>query len=218
MALKSEIEAQQRWRMAHFPPDLHRLMDNAFMQLKQGNWAQQALQVGAKLPSMQLKDINGASFDPCRLVGRQPMIVSFFCGHWSLYCNLELRAFDALVPQMQGFGARFIPIVTQSVELNISTLRCNRLNYPLFADATLDAAAACDLLMTLPEMMIDALEQLGIDIPQRNGQAVMPMPANYLVDLDGRIVAAHVDEDLRHRPEPEALLHALRQLYADRVN
>ena len=72
--------------------------------------------------------------------------------------------------------------------------------------------------MTLPEMMIDALEQLGIDIPQRNGQAVMPMPANYLVDLDGRIVAAHVDEDLRHRPEPEALLHALRQLYADRVN
>ena len=28
----------------------------------------------------------------------------------------------------------------------------------------------------------------------------------------------HVDEDLRHRPEPEALLHALRQLYADRVN
>ncbi|MFC3912788.1 redoxin domain-containing protein [Pseudaeromonas sharmana] len=217
MALKGEIEAQQRWRQAHFPPDLHKLMDLALQQLKDEAWSKRALQVGAALPSMQLKDINGAQFDPRRLVGRQPMIVSFFCGHWSLYCNIELRAFDALVPQIQDFGARFIPVITQSVELNISTLRCNRLNYPLFSDATLEAAATCGLLMTLPDMMIDALEQLGIDIPVYQGNAVLPMPANYLVDLDGRIITAHIDEDLRHRPEPEAMLQALRQLHAQRV-
>ena len=60
--------------------------------------------------------------------------------------------------------------------------------------------------MTLPEALIEAMEQLGVDLPTQHGQAVLPMPANYVVNEEGEIIYAHIDEDFRQRQEPEQLL------------
>lgn len=40
----------------------------------------------------------------------------------------------------------------------------------------------------------------------------MSMPASFLIDKQGKIIYAFVDEDFRHRAEPEALLNALQLL------
>lgn len=206
MALQQALAAQHRWRESHFPPDLRDELDKAMLQLKQDNWAQRALNTGARLPELPLFDPHGARFSLSSVLGRQPLVLSFFFGHWSIYCNMELRAFGAIVPAIEARGARFLPIVAQSVALNHSTQRCNRLPFPLFADPELEAAAACGLLMTLPDAMVEAMEQLGVDLPTRQGQAVLPMPANYVINEEGEIIHAHIDEDFRQRQEPEQLL------------
>ena len=214
MALQTELAAQNAWRAAHFPPDLRQAMELSIASLKRAGWSEKALQVGDDFPALELIDSAGARFSLSRILGRSPLIVSFFCGHWSPYCNLELRAFNALLPQIQALGARFVPIVGQDVELNFSTQRCNRLNYALFSDPELKAARACGLVMALPDVMTDAMEQLGIDMPgYRPGIAYeLPMPASYLIDTQGKVVYALADEDIRHRTEPEALLNALQLL------
>lgn len=163
MALQTELAAQRAWRAAHFPPDIRQAMELSFASLKRAGWADNALRVGDTFPALELTDGSGARFSLTRILGRSPVIVSFFCGHWSPYCNLELRAFNALLPKIQALGARFIPVVGQDADLNFSTQRCNRLSYTLFSDPQLTAARACGLVMTLPEVMTDAMEQLGID-------------------------------------------------------
>ena len=78
----------------------------------------------------------------------------------------------------------------------------------------LAAARACGLVMTLPEVMTDAMEQLGIDLPGYvpGRPYEMSMPASFLIDSKGKIIYSFVDEDFRHRAEPEALLSALQLL------
>ena len=78
----------------------------------------------------------------------------------------------------------------------------------------LAAARACGLVMTLPEVMTDAMEQLGIDLPSYvpGRPYEMSMPASFLIDSKGKIIYSFVDEDFRHRAEPEALLSALQLL------
>ena len=214
MALQTELAAQRAWRAAHFPPDLRQAMELSFTSLKRAGWSDNALRVGDSFPALELTDGSGARFSLARILGRSPLIVSFFCGHWSPYCNLELRAFNALLPKIQALGARFIPVVGQDAELNFSTQRCNRLSYTLFSDPDLAAARACGLVMTLPDVMTDAMEQLGIDLPGYvpGRPYEMSMPASYLIDSRGKIIYSFVDEDFRHRAEPEALLSALQLL------
>jgi peroxiredoxin len=214
MALQTELAAQHAWRDAHFPPDLRQALDLSIASLKRAGWANKALQVGDTFPALELLDSAGANFSLSRILGRSPLIVSFFCGHWSPYCNLELRAFNTMLPQIQALGARFVPIVGQDVSLNFSTQRCNRLNYSLFSDPALQAARACGLVMPLPDVMTDVMEQLGIDLPgyQPGKSYELPMPANYLIDSQGKVVYAFADEDIRHRSEPETLLNALQVL------
>ena len=68
--------------------------------------------------------------------------------------------------------------------------------------------------MALPDVMTDAMEQLGIDMPgyEAGKSYELPMPASYLIDTQGKVVYAFADEDIRHRTEPEALLNALQLL------
>ena len=93
MALQTELAAQRAWRAAHFPPDIRQAMELSFASLKRAGWADNALRVGDPFPALELTDGSGARFSLTRILGRSPVIVSFFCGHWSPYCNLELRAY-----------------------------------------------------------------------------------------------------------------------------
>jgi peroxiredoxin len=54
---------------------------------------------------------------------------------------------------------------------------------------------------------------MGNDLPTQNGngQWVLPIPATYLFDAEGRAVFAHVESDYRLRAEPQDVLDRLAQ-------
>jgi len=71
------------------------------------------------------------------------------------------------------------------------------------------------LLSTLwQQELIELYSQVGNALPVLNGNGrwVLPVPATYVIDRQGRIAFAHIEADYRERSEPRDLLAAVAEL------
>jgi peroxiredoxin len=59
--------------------------------------------------------------------------------------------------------------------------------------------------------LVELYSRAGNDLPVLNGNGrwVLPVPATYVVDRNGRIVYAHIKADYRERAEPKDVLAAV---------
>ena len=71
------------------------------------------------------------------------------------------------------------------------------------------------LLSTLwQQELIELYSQVGnaLHMLNGNGRWVLPVPATYVIDRQGRIAFAHIEADYRERSEPRDLLAAVAEL------
>ena len=87
-------------------------------------------------------------------------------------------------------------------------------HYRKALDINSDYARELGIFFTLPEEMRPIYESLGIDIEKHNGkgQFDLPLPATFVVDVDGTITYAFVDTDYTLRSEPAEIVKELQSL------
>jgi peroxiredoxin len=149
-----------------------------------------------------------------------PLIVIFYRGGWCSYCNLQLRAWQTHASELSSLNATLLAISPQTPDNSMTTAEINALAYPVLSDSTLDAAEGFNISFTLPPELVDFYGAVGVDVPvfNGNGQWVLPVPSTFVIDEGGTIRFAHVDEDVRHRPEPRDVLALIRKMSASRLN
>jgi peroxiredoxin len=143
-------------------------------------------------------------------------VVTFYRGGWCPYSNIniQLRAYQAVLPQMAGLGARLVAISPQLPEQSLSTAQADELTFYVLSDVGNQAARRFGLVYSLPEELRAALRSNNKALPGINGDESweLPVPATYVIARDGRIALASIEVDYRKRLEPGALLNALRSL------
>jgi peroxiredoxin len=194
------------------PAERVALMESAAAQLRATGIEACALQVGAALPALTLPDATGKPMDLKALNATGPLVIVFYRGGWCPYCNLELREWQRLLPQLGELGATLVAISPQTPDNSLSTAEKNELAFPVLSDSSLAAARAFGIAFTLSPELVALYSQVGNDLPtlNGNGQWVLPIPATYLVDATGHVSLAHVEADYRERAEPLRVLEALR--------
>jgi peroxiredoxin len=60
--------------------------------------------------------------------------VTFYRGGWCPYCNLELRAYQPALPQIEAAGARLVAISPESPDDALTTLEKNSLRFEVLPD------------------------------------------------------------------------------------
>ena len=140
-------------------------------------------------------------------------MVSFYRGVWCPYCNMELQALQAALPDFQALGAGLVAISPQIAANSRKSVRQNELGFPILSDPHNDLAAAFGLRFTLPAYLVELYKTLKNDLPAFNGDAswTLPMPGRFVIAQDGTILYAEVNPDYTRRPEPEDMLPALRR-------
>lgn len=62
-------------------------------------------------------------------------VVVFYRGGWCPYCNIQLRAYQRLLPQLAQLGARLVAISPQLPGGSLSTAERNALGFAVLSDA-----------------------------------------------------------------------------------
>jgi peroxiredoxin len=176
--------------------------------------AQRALQAGDKAPDFMLNDPDGKPVSSRAQLARGPLIVSFYRGVWCPYCNFDLQALEAALPEMIARGAGLVAISPQTAPNSRKSQRDNKLSFPILSDLRSEVAARFGIRFALPEHLIETYKSFKNDLPSFNDDPawVLPMPARFVIGQDGIVAYAEVNPDYTRRPDPAELLPVLDRL------
>ena len=193
------------------PPSVIETMRRATAELIASGAAQKALKAGDNAPAFTLNDANGKPVSSADLLRQGPLVVTFYRGVWCPYCNMELQALQAALPEIRGAGANVVAISPQLAANSRKSARQNELEFPILSDVQNDVAAAFGLRFELQDYLVELYKSLKNDLPAFNGDPswTLPMPARYVIAQDGTIVYAEVNPDYTRRPDPSELLPTL---------
>ncbi|MGI4814842.1 MAG: peroxiredoxin-like family protein [Janthinobacterium lividum] len=197
------------------PHEIHEPMHRATHELIASGAADKALKVGAKAPAFTLDDPDGHAVSSADLLTQGPLVVTFYRGVWCPYCNMDLQAIEAALPEITKRRAKLVAISPQTAPNSRRSQRENKLTFPILSDPRNDVAAAFGLRFTLPEYLKDLYKNaFKNDLALVNGDPswTLPMPARFVIAQDGTIVYAEVNPDYTRRPDPESLIPALDKL------
>ena len=192
-------------------PERVALMETATADLKATGIELQALQVGSLAPDLTLPDALNQPQRLSTLWQRGPLVLIFYRGGWCPYCNLELRAWQQQLSALKEMGAQLVAVSPQTPDNSLSTAEKNELAFPVLSDSKLHAATAFGVAFEMPPELIELYSRVGNDLPVLNGNGrwVLPVPATYVINRDGRVAYAHIEADYRERAEPVDVLAAV---------
>jgi peroxiredoxin len=212
--LRNQLAEYQAGFKQRVAPERVAMMENATAQLRATGIEERALHLGAKLPNVALTDAMGRPVQLGALHAGKPTVIIFYRGGWCPYCNLELREWQRLLPQLQTSDAQLLAISPQLPDNSLSTAEKNDLAYPVLSDSSLAAANAFGIAFELAPELVELYRKVGNDLPtlNGNGQWVLPIPGTFVFDAAGELAYRNVEADYRLRAEPSEVLEVLLNL------
>lgn len=170
--------------------------------------------MGDKAPRAVLLDPNGDEVTLEELLAKGPVVLTFYRGVWCPYCNIDLKALEAVADDIRAKGATLVAISMQGAADSRKSQRDNKLSYPILTDKAGELADKFGIRWTLQPYVVDFHKMFNVILPTIHGDDKwnLPMPARYVIDTDGTIAYAEVNPDYTRRPEPSDLFPVLDKL------
>ena len=216
MSLKQELAEYRAGWFKRVPAERQAIMERHIAQLRNG-LAKTALKVGDRAPSIVLSNARGDTVDVGTLLKRGPVVVAFYRGGWCPFCNLELRAFQRLLPDIEAAGASLVAISPEKPDDSLSTAEKNALTFEVLSDVGQKVGRAFRSVYDFSDELKSAYNGFNLDIPAKNGTVgewALPISATYIIDRDGVITYAYTDADYRDRADPIDILAVLKRTAA----
>ena len=213
MSLKDELDKLRAASAERFPPETLATMQGATQELIASGIAEQSASEGSAAPDFSLPNAHGEPVASEALWGDGPAVVSFYRGGWCPYCNIELKALQDRLPEIEALGARLVAITPETPDNALSTQEKNEIGFDVLSDDGNRVASAFGLSFRLPEAIVDLYKGFGIDLEASNGEAsqTLPVPATFVIGKGGNVLKAFVDADYTTRAEPDDVIAALKE-------
>jgi peroxiredoxin len=215
MTFQSELDTFRTSWEERVGEQIARLIGGDIEDLRATGILDRAAKAGDRMPATaNLVDAHGNSFDLAALAADKPLIVTFYRGGWCPYCNLELRAYQALLADIRATGGELVAISPELPDHALSTAEKNDVAYTVLSDVGGALASALGIRFTLSDAVRPFYEKAGHALPDRNGDGTwaLPMPATFVVERGGRIAEAFIEPDYRKRLDPKLALAALQAI------
>jgi peroxiredoxin len=171
----------------------------------------QPLKSGTAVPEIEgVSTPDGSSFDLKAATKGQTTVIVFYRGGWCPYCNTHLAELARVQPQLNAAGIKILALSPDSPATLSSYTVEKPLPYQLLADNRHAAAKAFGVAFAVDQGTQQRLKGYGIDLEKASGnpEAVLPVPAVFVVGPDGIIQYSHANADYKVRLSAEDLLKA----------
>ncbi|OIP68423.1 MAG: alkyl hydroperoxide reductase [Oscillatoriales cyanobacterium CG2_30_44_21] len=214
MSLTEDLASFSAQSSERIPPEVKAVMQQAAGELATSGIVNHSLRIGDKIPDVILPNVIGETVSIQNLLKYGSVVISFYRGGWCPYCNLELRALQQALPEIQAQGAILVAISPQTPDNSLSTVEKTKLSFEVLSDVGNYVAREFGLVFTVPENLRPIYANFGIDLPASNGDQTfeLPIPATYIINTDGTITYAFVDTDYTQRLDPEKIITVLKDL------
>ena len=211
-SLKHSIDAFVAQMSSHAPPAVVETLGAGIGKLAESGIVKNGLKVGATAPGFSLSDTHKAIVALSSVLAKGPAVVTFYRGGWCPFCDLQLRAYQGILPEIHKLGAELIAISPQTADYAQSDAEKKQLTFPVLHDAGNAVARKYGLVFRLSEVMQKLQQGFGNPLPKFNGDDSweVPMPGTFVLDRSGIVRLAHIDPNYLVRLEPAAILSALR--------
>ncbi|WP_346292230.1 peroxiredoxin-like family protein [Sphaerothrix gracilis] len=214
MSLTQDLANFAAQIQAQMPDEVKGKMAQALTELQASDIADNSLKAGDRVPNFSLPNAVGQTVSIQDLLQTGPVVISFYRGSWCPYCNLELKALQQALPEIEAQGASLVAISPQTPDSSLPTAEKHDLSFEVLSDVGNQVAREFGLVFALPAYLRPIYENFGIDLPAHNGDETfeLPVPATYVVRTDGTIVQAYINVDYTQRQDPAEIVAGLKDL------
>ena len=170
------------------------------------------LQAGDKAPDFTGYDQAGKQVELKKILVQGPVILFFYRGKWCPICSRYLNYYQDSLKVLTDQGFNVIAITPESIENVEQTVKLHNLTFTVIYDCQEKIMKDYNVMFSVTKAYQDKiLSEFSIDIAKNNGRdaAHLPVPATYIINRDGIIVAVQFDPDFRNRASVKWMLKNL---------
>jgi len=212
--LKEQTDAKiEAGRQAN--PKFMNGVDAAIQNAKEFEQGANALKVGQQAIAFELPNQEGKLVSLKNLIGKGPVVVTFYRGDWCPYCNLQLRALQARLEDIEKLGATLVAISPQVPDGSLTKSEISEMTFSVLSDQNAKVASQYGVAWEVPEFLLDHMRvdrNLDLEKINNGNGSVLPIPGTFIIGTDGIIAWKYVNVDYRTRSEPEEIVEALKKL------
>lgn len=188
-----------------------------FLLLVQYSFAQHGaglapLELGTKAPSFEAKDQSGTLVKSADLLKEGNLVLVFYRGTWCPYCQKHVDVLQKGLEQLKDKGAKVVVITPEKPEYVDKMIAKTKAAFPILHDENYAIMEAYHTKYTIKDSDKMAFKNYVVSHTKKHNQAeeaVLPVPATYIISSDGTVKFVHFETDYKQRSTLEMILENL---------
>lgn len=212
---KEELSKVRAELKEMLPPEELAVFDADAALLQKRIKAPLKVKAGDIAPAFELPNALGNRVGLGTLLEKGPVVLGFYRGAWCPYCNIELRLYQEMLPEIKEASASLVFISPQSPDQSLSLAEKAGLEFEVLSDTACQVAQRYVEVFKNSDAPIEAMDKLGYDFGSfyEDDSNLLPVPAIFIIGKDGIIKhAAAQSGDYRERNEPSEILEQLKRI------
>ncbi len=196
-------------------PEFMKGVDEIIDEAKAFEKGKNAIKVGEKAPNFKLPNPLSKQIELLDLLSKGPVVITFYRGSWCPYCNLQLRALQNKLKEIQKLGATLVAISPEVPDSSMTKNEINEMEFIVLSDQNAKVASQYGVAWEVPEFLLEHMRiDRNLDLKRINNgnNNVLPIPATFVLGSDGIVKWNYVNIDYRTRSEPDEIIEALKNL------
>lgn len=169
MGLQQTLTAFKEEFARTAPEGLAALYKPEIAELRASSLCDGAIRPAEEVPDFRLPGAKGNSVSLHDEIASGPVVVTFYRGGWCPCSNIQLKAYQEILPQIRSYGAKLISISPELPDQSLTTAEKNGLGFDVLSGLRNKVARTFGIVFALPEELRAAMTANGEALPRING-------------------------------------------------
>lgn len=172
----------------------------------------EGLRTGSIAPDFFATDQHDKTIHLSEIYRNNQVVLVFYRGHWCSICNAQLKKLSDSLDLLEENDIKVIAVTPESMSGVAIMSESVNARFSIVSDTTHSILDAYGVTFHATEDYTQKIEQKALVKPTEDletHQAILPVPATYLIDKGGEIIYAHFDPNYRIRASIREILNFL---------